>query len=76
VIEYPRSYGCSGYREGCKFAIWKEIAKKKITAKQASDLLVKGKTGELKGFKSKAGKDFQAILVLGADGKVGFDFGK
>jgi DNA topoisomerase-3 len=76
VIEYPRSYGCSGYREGCKFAIWKEIAKKEITAKQASDLLVKGKTGELKGFKSKAGKDFQAILALGADGKVIFDFGK
>jgi DNA topoisomerase-3 len=74
VVDYPKSYGCSGYREGCKFAIWKEIAKKKITAKQASDLLVKGKTGELKGFKSKAGKDFQAILVLRPDGKVSFAF--
>jgi DNA topoisomerase-3 len=74
VVDYPKSYGCSGYREGCKFAIWKEIAKKKITAKQASDLLGKGRTGELKGFKSKAGKDFQAILVLGAAGKVAFEF--
>jgi DNA topoisomerase-3 len=74
VVDYPKSYGCSGYKEGCKFAIWKEIAKKKITAKQASDLLAKGKTEELKGFKSKAGKDFQAILVLGAGGKVVFEF--
>jgi DNA topoisomerase-3 len=74
VVDYPRSYGCSGYREGCKFAIWKEIAKKKITPKQARDLLVKGRTEELKGFKSRAGKDFQAILVLGTDGKVVFEF--
>jgi DNA topoisomerase-3 len=74
VVDYPKSYGCAGYRDGCKFAIWKEVAKKKITAKQAGDLLVKGRTEELKGFKSKAGKDFQAILVLATDGKVVFEF--
>jgi len=73
VIEYPKSYGCSGYRDGCKFAIWKEVAGKKITAKQARDLLAKGRTGVIRGFKSKAGKTFDAILVLGQDGKVGFE---
>ncbi|MDA8333938.1 MAG: DNA topoisomerase 3 [Peptococcaceae bacterium] len=74
VVDYPKSYGCSGYKDGCKFAVWKEIAGKKITVKQAQELLAKKKTGVLKGFKSKAGKSFDAVLVLGPDGKVGFAF--
>nr|WP_109206281.1 type IA DNA topoisomerase [Moorella sp. Hama-1] len=74
VMEYPKSYGCSGYKEGCKFAIWKEIAGKKITAGQAKELLQKGKTGVIKGFKSKAGKKFDAALALGEEGRVGFEF--
>lgn len=37
VIEGQKGYGCSGYREGCKFVIWKKsrlpmMAKTKITA--------------------------------------------
>ncbi|MDA8336342.1 MAG: DNA topoisomerase 3 [Peptococcaceae bacterium] len=74
VVDYPKSYGCSGYKDGCKFAVWKEIAGKKITVKQAQELLGKKKTGVLKGFKSKDGKSFDAALVLGQDGKVGFAF--
>ncbi|MCL4441699.1 MAG: DNA topoisomerase III, partial [Firmicutes bacterium] len=35
VVETTKGYGCSGYQEGCKFTIWKEIAGKKITPKQA-----------------------------------------
>ncbi|HUW63222.1 MAG TPA: DNA topoisomerase 3 [Spirochaetia bacterium] len=74
VVEYPKSYGCCGYKDGCKFAVWKAIAGKKITAKQAQILLAKGRTGVLKGFKSKAGKSFDAALVLGQQGKVDFHF--
>ncbi|WXJ84385.1 DNA topoisomerase 3 [Moorella thermoacetica] len=74
VMEYPRSYGCSGYKEGCKFTIWKEIAGKKITPGQAKELLEKGKTAIIKGFKSKAGKKFDAALVLGEGGKINFEF--
>jgi DNA topoisomerase-3 len=74
VLEYTKSYGCSGYRDGCNFAIWKETAGKKITAKQAQELLQKGRTGVIKGFKSKAGKSFDAMLTLGEDGKVNFEF--
>ncbi|MEW5953364.1 MAG: DNA topoisomerase III [Bacillota bacterium] len=74
IVEYPKSYSCSGYREGCKMTIWKKIAGKKITAKQAQTLLLKGKTAVLKGFKSNAGKEFQAALALGQDGKVNFEF--
>lgn len=74
VVETTKSYGCTGYKDGCKFAIWKEIAGKKITLKQAEDLLAKGKTGVLKGFKGKLGKSFEAALVIGDGGKVEFGF--
>ncbi|RYD01489.1 hypothetical protein N752_29750 [Desulforamulus aquiferis] len=74
VVETTKSYGCIGYKEGCKFAIWKEIAGKKITLKQAEDLLTKGKTGVLKGFRGKSGNSFEAILIVGEGGKVAFDF--
>lgn len=74
VLEFSKSYGCGGYKEGCKFAIWKEIAGKKITVKQAKDLLQKGGTGVIKGFTSKAGKKFDAALALDDNGKVGFVF--
>lgn len=74
VVDFPKSYGCTGYREGCKFAIWKEIAGKKITPTQAGTLLKKGKTGILKGFKSKEKKPFEAALALSKEGKVTFQF--
>jgi DNA topoisomerase-3 len=73
ITESAKGYGCTGYKEGCKFVIWKEIAGKKITPAQAKALLAKGKTGTIKGFKSKTGKKFDAVLVL-QDGKVGFEF--
>lgn len=74
VLEYPKSYGCSGYKEGCKFAIWKEISGKKLTPGQAKELLEKGRTGTIRGFKSRAGKAFDAALVLDEGGKVSFEF--
>jgi DNA topoisomerase-3 len=54
--------------------IWKSIAKKAITAAQAKKLLEKGKTDKIKGFKSKAGKDFEAVLTVKSDFSVGFEF--
>ncbi|GAB6156821.1 type IA DNA topoisomerase [Desulfotomaculum varum] len=74
VVETTKGYGCSGYKDGCKFTIWKEIAGKKITPKQAGDLLSKGKTGIIKGFKGKSGKSFDAILVIREGGKIEFSF--
>ena len=60
VVEQERSYGCSGWRAGCKFAIWKTIAEKKIGVRTAQSLLRKGRSPLLKGFTSKAGKRFDA----------------
>ena len=73
VVEYPKSYSCSGYRVGCKFAIWKVILGKNITADMARHLLEKGFLENQKGFTSKSGKKFEAPLII-RNGRVEFDF--
>ena len=73
VREQPRSYSCSGWKQGCKFVIWNTIAGKRISVATAKTLLAKGRTRQLKGFKSKAGKPFEARLKL-VDGEVQLDF--
>ncbi|RXK32645.1 hypothetical protein BBD39_10355 [Arsenophonus endosymbiont of Bemisia tabaci Asia II 3] len=48
----------------CGFTIWKTVCEKILTQKQVETLIKKGKTGIIKGFKSKAGKNFDAALLL------------
>jgi DNA topoisomerase III len=74
VVENIKAYGCSRYREGCKFAIWKVVAGKRLTERHVQALLTRGATDRLKGFTSKAGKTFEARLKLDPDYKVTFDF--
>lgn len=78
----PFGFGCSNYKkddpESCKFSIGK-IAEKELTEEQVLELLHNGKTGTIRGFKSKTGKKFDACLMLDRDenGKVTgikFDF--
>jgi DNA topoisomerase-3 len=73
VIEQQKSYGCSGWRGGCKFTIWKTIAGKRISARTAQALLRRGRSPVLKGFRSKSGRAFDASLKL-EQGTVHFDF--
>lgn len=68
VIDKTTFYGCSNYKNGCSFTISKTISKKKLNEKVIKDLLEKGETTKLKGFKSKAGKTFEARLILKNDG--------
>jgi DNA topoisomerase-3 len=76
VVETKKAYGCSAWKSGCKFAIWKTLSGKRISAAQAKQLLTKGRTRELKGFKSKAGKHYSAALVLDDEHKVRMKFGE
>jgi len=73
VTEQDKSYSCSGWRSGCKFAIWKTIAGKRISPRTAQALLRRGRSQVLKGFKSKSGRAFDARLKLD-QGEVRFDF--
>jgi DNA topoisomerase-3 len=75
VVEQPKSYGCTGWKtQGCRFAVWKTIAGKAIGVRTAQALLKSGQSPLLKGFRSKAGKPFEARLKL-EGGEVRFDFG-
>lgn len=76
VVETKKSYGCSAWKDGCKFAIWKTVSGKRISEAQARQLLIKGRTGHLKGFKSKAGRSYSAALVLDGEHKVRMEFGE
>lgn len=73
VVENLKAYGCNRWKDGCKFVIWKEIAKKEISRAIANELIEKGKTKRIKGFKSKKGKSFSTVLKLD-NGKVSFEF--
>jgi len=75
VLETKKAYGCSAWKNGCKFAIWKIISGKRVSVPQARQLLTKGRTGQLKGFKSKAGKPYSAALVLNKEHTVKLEFG-
>lgn len=74
VIETRKSYGCSAWKGGCDFAIWKTVAGKRVSEAQARQLLSRGRTGRLRGFKSRAGRPFAAALKLDADRRVKLDF--
>lgn len=71
---FPKGYRCSKQKDlACAFVLWTTIAGKTLTPLQVETLLQKGRTRVMRGFKSKAGKPFQAALVL-EKGAVRFDF--
>jgi len=74
IVEGKKGYGCSEYKDGCNFVIWKEIAGKKISLSIAKTLIEKRGTKKLEGFISKAQKKFSASLILNGDFKIEFDF--
>lgn len=75
IYENSKAYSCSNWKDkNCNFAIWKEISGKKLSKKDVKDLLSKGSTQKIEGFKSKKGSRFSAILVLNKTGKINFKF--
>ncbi len=72
IIEGKKGYGCSNWKNGCGFVIWKNIAKKSITSSNVKDLLNKKETSIIKGFKKKNGDKFSAKLILKKDNTIGF----
>lgn len=73
IVEGKKAYGCSNWRNGCRFVIWKTIAKKEITPEIARTLLTDQITAVLPGFTSKVGKPFEAKLKV-VGGEVKFEF--
>lgn len=65
---------CSNYKNGCKFRIPFELCGKKLTQNQINMLISSQRTNIIKGFKSKAGKEFDASLKINEQGKLEFIF--
>ncbi len=63
VYEGKKNYYCSGYSNGCKFVIWKNIANANITKDDVKRLLTGKKTNSKK-CKSKNDKEFRCKFIL------------
>ncbi|MBT2559180.1 DNA topoisomerase 3 [Hymenobacter sp. ISL-91] len=64
VLRGKSAFGCSRWKEGCQFRLPTEFEGKKITDKQAGDLLKKGRTQVMKGFLDDDGNKFDAAVML------------
>lgn len=71
---FDKVANCSN--EGCNFHIFRTILGRKLTNSELTDLIIKGQTRELSGFKCKAGKPFKAKLKRDDTGSVSFVFTK
>ena len=71
VIEGKAAFGCSGWKEGCNFKIWKKpkgtLFEKTTFSVSDVKRLLDGKTVKKKHLISKAGKTFEAELKLKDD---------
>ncbi|QTR69308.1 topoisomerase C-terminal repeat-containing protein (plasmid) [Bacillus cytotoxicus] len=74
IVHRKTFYGCTGYKEGCKFSIPGEFLGKKISEANARKLLNGKKTGLIKGMKGKTEKEFNGYLKLNAAGKFDIEF--
>lgn len=73
VVVGKKAYGCSNWRNGCRFVVWKTMAQKEIPVNIVQQLLKDQISDVVTGFTSKAGKPFDAKLKV-VGGEVKFDF--
>ena len=77
IVDKGKFYGCTNYKatDPCTFSLPKKWSEKALGKTAIKDLITKGETTKLKGFKSKkTGKKFDAKLTI-KEGKLSFDFG-
>lgn len=72
VLFYNKIARCSDV--DCGLKVFRKICNKELTDKQITELLVKGKTGIIKGLKGKSEKTFDASLAFDAQFNVTFTF--
>ncbi|MDD6735472.1 MAG: DNA topoisomerase, partial [Clostridiales bacterium] len=74
VVRTRFGYGCTGYKNGCKFTVSNVILGRTISLANARRLLAEGKTPKIDGFVSnRTGNKFSAHLKL-ENGRTVFDF--
>ena len=69
-------YGCTGYKDGCKFSVNTAICGRAVSVANLKLLTETGKTAVIQGFVSpRTKKTFEAALKL-ENGRAVFDFEK
>lgn len=63
IIPGRKGYGCSHYKQGCTFVIWKTSFNKSLTVTTVRILIDKGRTNPLT-FKHEDGTSYKARIVL------------
>ncbi len=78
VYETPKAYACARSLQnepGETFRLSRTMLGKTLPKEEVATLLSEGKTGLIKGFKSKrTGRLFDAFLILKKGGDIGFEF--
>ncbi len=70
VIEGKRGFGCSNWRPkdgACRFVIWKTLSGRTISKAVVRQILERGLSDPIDGFKSKTGNEFSARLKINED---------
>ena len=62
--------------EACNWLLFRNICGVQISVTEVENLVRKNKTSLIKGMKSKAGKKFDAFIVMNDKGETAFEFGK
>jgi DNA topoisomerase-3 len=70
-----KGYGCSNYRSGCRFVIWKQSLGKTLSAPMVRSLIEKGRTSKLK-LADEAGQSGTGTIILldASTGKLGLEW--
>ena len=76
IQETDKAFGCSSWRSGCNFTIWKNQRGKKLTKTQVKSLLKNGKTPLIKGMKTQLGKEYDGYLKFDIDEKGNTNYSK
>mgnify|MGYP000345707623 FL=1 len=72
ILFYPKVAKCSNV--DCSLTVFRNKGEKTLTDSQISDLVTKGRTSLIKGFKNKDGKTFDAQVTFDKDFRIVYDF--
>lgn len=68
IKEDARAFGCTNWKDGCKFTVWKNGSK--ITVDVIKRIIETGESGKIEGLKSKSGSSYSANLKLDKEKKT------
>ena len=72
ILFYPKVAKCSNV--DCGLTVFRSKGDKQLSDKQITELVTKGKTSLIKGFKSKEGKSFDAHVAFDKDFRTVYEF--